>query len=113
MDKIVLFWIVLGVAGFAFALAVQMRVMVALVLRRALLAKFPELDRERANQAVMRAAGHDYDGAEDWLSQAAGHLTQDYPRPLSHLRKARKYSVILPLVLITIAAAGRFVLGVI
>lgn len=113
MEKIVLFWILLGVTGFAFALSVQMRVMTALVLRRALMAKFPKLDRDRANQAVIRAASSDYGETEEWLSQAAGHLTQEYPRPLNHLRKARRYSVLLPVFLLLIVIAGRFVLGVI
>jgi len=116
LDKTVLFWIVLGGLGFAFALAVQMRVVVALVLRRALNAWRPVFaDRVNANQAVVLAAAAgavpgDTDAA---MCDAVDHLRATYPMPLEHLRKARRYSVILPFLLLGLLGLGRVVLGVI
>lgn len=116
MDKTVLFWIVLGGLGFAFALAVQMRVMVALVLRRALMAWQPAFeDRVKANQAVVLAAAAEPvpDETDEDLATAAEHLRGLYPMPLGHLRKARRYSVILPILLLGLLGLGRVALGVI
>ena len=116
MDKTVLFWIVLGGLGFAFVLALQMRVMVALVLRRALKAWRPALeDRVKANQAVMVAAAAvaiPSDTDTD-VADAAAHLRSVYPMPLGHLRTARRYSVILPFLLLGLLGLGRLALGVI
>lgn len=116
MDKTVLFWVVIGVLGFAFALAVQMRVITALVLRRALRAWNTELeDRVKANTAVVWAAGAKPlpDDAKPWLQSAQAHLQETYPNPLAHLRTARRYSVILPVLLVGVLALGRFALGII
>ena len=115
MAKIVLFWILLGSVGFAFALAVQMRMMIALVLRRALKAWRPVFeDRELANQAVILAAGVEASVQEDGdIADAAKHLRETYPNPLNHLRTARRYSVVTPVLLIGLLAIGRFALGVI
>jgi len=52
-----IYWGALILLAFAFALAVQMRVMGALVLRRALFAWNTELDRTKANTAVVWASG--------------------------------------------------------
>lgn len=116
MDKTVLFWIVLGGLGFAFALAVQMRVVVALVLRRALMAWQPAFeDRVKANEAVVLAAAttpvpSDTDAE---VAAAAAHLRETYSMPLGHLRTARRYSVILPVLLLAVLGLGRVALGVI
>ena len=116
MDKAVLFWILVGGLGFAFALAVQMRVIVALVLRRALKAWREDLsDRIKANAAVVSAAGDQAlpPDAEPWLRDAAEHLKTTYPNPLRHLRTARRYSLILPVLLLGVLCLGRFIWGVI
>ena len=116
MDKTVLFWILFGLLGFAFALAVQMRVMVALVLRRALKAWRPVFeDRVKANQVVILAAGADPwpDETESDLVAGAQHLRDTYPLPLGHLHKARRYSVIAPVLLVILLALGRVVWGVV
>lgn len=115
MDKTVLYWILCGGVGFAFVLAVQMRVMVALVLRRALRDWRPDFeDRNLANGAVMLAAsrGDLVDIDPSSLRIAAEHLRSTYPLPLGHLRKARRYSVILPVILLALIAMGRLALGV-
>lgn len=114
--KIVIFWIVLGGLGFAFALAVQMRMMIALVLRRALKAWRPEFeDRIKANEAVVGAASEAAipESAPSGLSEAINHLRTTYPNPLSHLRTARRYSVVTPVLLFAVLVLGRIVLGVI
>ena len=116
MDRTVLFWILIGGLGFGFALAVQMRMMIALVLRRALKAWNDVFeDRIKANQAVMLAARPTPDLASDDadLLAAATHLRETYPNPLAHLQTARRYSLILPVLLLAVLALGRAALGVI
>ncbi|MEP1142939.1 MAG: hypothetical protein ABJH52_04410 [Henriciella sp.] len=116
MAKIVIFWILLGGVGFAFALAVQMRMMIALVLRRALRAWRPALEgREKANQAVMLAAAPEPVPAETDrdVAEATVHLRETYPNPLNHLRTARRYSLVTPVVLLGLLVLGRTALGVI
>lgn len=116
MDKTVLFWILFGVLGFAFALAVQMRIVTALVLRRALGAwRESFLDREKANRAVILAAGAAPVSSETDAdtSDAVSHLRNTYASALGHLRTARRYSIIAPVLLLGLVAVGRTVLGVI
>ncbi|MDJ0922391.1 MAG: hypothetical protein QNI84_14780 [Henriciella sp.] len=116
METALVFWILLGVIAFAFALAVQMRVVIALVLRRALKAWKPEFDdRVLANDAVIAAAGQSQSqsGAEPVQQSAAAHLIETYPNPLRHLRLARRVSLVAPVMLIVLLALGRFRLGVI
>lgn len=116
MEKVVLFWILCGVVGFGFALAVQMRMMIAVVLRRALKAWRPVFeDRVLANQAVMKAAAPALaeTGDDQDLSDAISHLRDTYPNPLQHLRTARRYSIVMPVLLLALLALGRTVLGVI
>lgn len=116
MDKTVIFWILFGLIGFGFALALQMRVVVALALRRALKAWRGDLqDRLKANQVVVWAAGSKPlpDATEPWLSEAVAYLRATFPMPLNHLKIARRFSVILPALLIVLIAMGRFGLGVI
>lgn len=116
MEKYVLFWILFGILGFAFALAVQMRVMIALVLRRALKAWNPDLeDRVKANSAVVWAASVKPlpDEAKPWLHDAVQHVQATYPRPLDHLRIARRFSLVTPMLLLVLVILGRTVLGVI
>lgn len=116
MDKTILFWILVGGLAFAFALAVQMRIVTALVLRRALGDWRDELtDRVKANAAVVWAAGARPlpSDSKPWLSEAVDHLQNTYPNPLGHLRKARRFSVVTPVLLLGVFALGRLVWGVI
>lgn len=112
--QLVLFWGLVIIVAFAAALAVQMRMMIGVVLRRALRAWRPELeDPQKANQAVLGAAGDNPlpDDAEPWLADTVAHLRTTYPNPLSHLRTARRYSVLAPIVLFGVLAYGRIGLG--
>ena len=116
MDKTVLFWILFGVLGFAFALAVQMRIVTALVLRRALGAwREAFVDREKANHAVVLAASAAplSGDLERETQDAVAHLKDTYASALGHLRTARRYSIIAPVLLLGLVAIGRTVLGVI
>lgn len=116
MAKIVIFWILCGGLAFAFVLAVQMRVMIALVLRRALKAwRSVFEDREKANRAVVLAAGTlpaESESDSD-IKEAAKHLRETYPNPLAHLRTARRYSLATPVLLLALLALGRMALGAI
>lgn len=115
MDKSVLFWILFGALGFAFALAVQMRVLIALVLRRALKAWNADLDnREKANLVVVQAAARTSDTVEQepWLQKSVAHLRETYPAPLKQIQIARRFSVLIPVLMIAYLAIGRFSLGV-
>ena len=116
MDKTVLFWVLIGGLGFALALALQMRVITALVLRRALKAWREEFaDRVSANAAVVAAANKApiAEALAPLAREAAQHLRDTYPNPLAHLRTARRYSMILPILLLGVLALGRLVWGVI
>jgi hypothetical protein len=104
----IVFWILLGMAIFAFALAAQMRMIISVALRRALAAKFGGLPTDAAYRlAVVEAA------SPAQASEAAIHLAKTYPNPLSHLRLARRASLIAPVLILLILIIGRFALGVI
>lgn len=100
-------------AGFAFALAVQMRVLIGMVLRKALAARDNRLDAGQANAAIGWAAGRtDVPvDAESWLAPQVDHLRSEYPRPLAHLQIARRWCVISPVLVVLLVAIGRFRLG--
>lgn len=84
----VIVMILAGLVGFAFALAVQMRLMISAVLRQALAAKFGGMPGDAAyRQAVVQA------GNEAPQSPHALYLMSEHPLPLSHLRIARKATV--------------------
>ena len=96
-------WTLLTLTGFAFALSVQMRVMIAISLRRALAAKFGGEGRDPAYHHAVQTAGRQL-AATDLVR----HLEAIYPVPLEHLSLARRASLILPFVLLGIAVMGRF-----
>ena len=106
------FWIVFGVAGFGLALALQMRVLVAKVLRFSVAAKYPKLHHNDV-RAVVRASPQseapavfsaEFNDMRDWVRD-------QHPAAVGHLARARRWSVILPLVILVVAAVGRFKLG--
>jgi beta-lactamase regulating signal transducer with metallopeptidase domain len=70
------FWILLGLGLFALVLALQMRMIVSVALRRALAAKFGGLPTDTAwRLTVVEAA------APAPASEAALHLANTYPAP--------------------------------
>jgi hypothetical protein len=103
-----LFWILIGLVLFAFILAVQMRMVISVALRRALAAQSGGLPGDTAYRlAVVEAAG------PSPASEAALHLARTYPKPLSQLRLARRTCLLAPLVVLLVLVAGRFAFGVI
>ncbi|MEM1146544.1 MAG: hypothetical protein AAGA72_04740 [Pseudomonadota bacterium] len=113
MDKTVLFWGLIGVLGFAFVLAVQMRVMIALVLRRWLKAtRGPVFDQNQlSNRTVMLAARQAPvpESAEPLVKDAVTEMRKMYPSPLAHLRLARRISIFAPGLILMVIAFGRMV----
>ena len=103
----VLFWTLAVITLFAIALAAQMRMMISVVLRRALAAKLGGQPNDVEYRATILAAGR---GPAD--TEAGQHLEAEYPRPLAHLKLARRVSMAAPAVLLLIVAIGRFWLGV-
>lgn len=104
----VLFWALVILTAFAIALAAQMRMMISVVLRRALAAKFGGEPSDAVYRAAIFAIGR---GPAD--SEAGQYLQAEYPRPLTHLALARRISLFAPLVLLVVVLAGRFALGAI
>jgi hypothetical protein len=108
MTVTAVFWVILVALFFAFALAVQMRVITAHVLRKALQARDSSLSPRQTGEAVALAASATVpEGAGDGMRAAIGHLMGEYPRPLSHLRIARRASLALPLAMFLLVAARR------
>lgn len=95
-------------AVFAFALAAQMRMIISVALRRALAAKYGGLPTAAEYRlAVVEAA------SPAQASEAAIHLAKTYPNPLSHLRLARRASLVAPVLILLLLIIGRLALGVI
>lgn len=101
-----LFWTLFVVLAFAIALAAQMRIMVSIVLRRALAAHFGGQPGDADYQLAIRPAR-----PGQAVSEARSHLETHYPRPLAHLALARKVSFGAPLVLLVLVIAGRLSSG--
>ncbi len=112
MDQTIVFWIVLGVVGFGLALALQMRFMVAKVLAISVAAQYPELHHNDVRAVVLASPLADAPvefSAE--LSAVRNQLREQHPGAVGHLARARRWSVILPFVVLVIAAFGRFKLA--
>lgn len=105
---IVLFWILVAALAFAIALAAQMRVLLSIVLRRALAAQFGGKHTDAAYRTAIYRVGR---GAPD--SDETRYLTTEYPRPVAHLTLARRVSLIAPALLLAVFLAGRYGMKVI
>ncbi|MCA8890625.1 MAG: hypothetical protein KDA56_02105 [Hyphomonas sp.] len=103
---VILAWTVLGLAGFAFVLALQMRMLISVSLRRALAEKFGgdyRAAEHLASIAATRAPGSEDAGAQ--------FLEATYPRPLAHLRLARRVTYTAPMAILLSLAWLRFAVG--
>ena len=98
------FWIVLGVLGFALALAVQMRLMIGVVVARALRARDPALEIAASRLAVVKAANGETGEPE------IDHINTTYPAQVRQLQLARRVSTVLPILILALLILGR-VLG--
>ncbi|MBO6584070.1 MAG: hypothetical protein JJ954_14030 [Hyphomonas sp.] len=99
----ILLFIVLGLAVFALMLALQMRWMISVALRRALTEKFGGLPSDIEYRAGVADAGRRVSHTD-----IATHLNQTYPNQLGHLRLARRVSVYTLPVIIGLLVILRF-----
>ncbi len=102
MAGTIIFWVLLGLTGFAFALALQMRLMIGVVVARALRARDKTLSVRDSRLAVVKA------GNGETRSPETDHIHQTYPDQIRQLRLARKVSIVTPILIVLIIAAGRF-----
>ena len=98
-------------AFFVFALAVQMRMLAGMALKRAAKAKFDGLDERTARFAVVGAVNGQRALEPGDAAGAAQYLGGEYPTALSHIRLARKVVRVMPVVILVIAAAWRVTTG--
>ena len=104
-DHDVKFFVIGLLVVFVFALAVQMRLMAGVALKRAAKARFEDLDERDARLAVAGAVA----GLVD--EGPATYLTQTFPGAIRHIRLARKGSAIAAVALIAVVAAWRLTGG--
>ncbi|WP_018148856.1 hypothetical protein [Henriciella marina] len=106
------FFIAGVLVAFLFALAVQMRVMAGLVLRRAAQAKFSELKDGTARFAVVHAvAGTDKLDAGDAVGEAATWLRTEYPAAIRHIKIARVATAVTAVLVLAVLIGWRFTVG--
>ena len=105
---IVLFWVLTALLAFAILLAAQMRMLLSIVLRRALAARFGGKHTDTAYRTAIYDAGR----AEP-DSQHAHYLPTEYPNPVAHLVLARRVALVAPGLLLILVLAGRYAFGVI
>jgi len=96
------FWILLGLTGFAFALALQMRLMIGVVVARALRARNGDLSIPDSRLAMVKA-GNGETGTPD-----IDHIHATYPAQVRQLRLARRVSSVTPILIVLILLAGRY-----
>lgn len=104
---IILFWTFVAALGFAILLAAQMRMLLSIVLRRALAAKFGGKHTDTEYRTAIYDVGR---GAPD--SEPTRYLSTEYPKPLAHLQLARRVALIAPALLLLLVLTGRYGLGV-
>jgi len=105
---IIIFWTLAALLAFAILLAAQMRMLLSIVLRRALAAKFGGKHTDAAYRTAIYDAGRIAPESEH-----AHYLSTEYPRPIAHLTLARRVALVAPALLLVLVLAGRFGLGVI
>lgn len=101
MAGTVFFWMCFGLTGFALALAVQMRVMIGVVVARALRARDKALPVADSRLAVVKAGNGDRGIPE------VDHIHETYPAQVRQLRLARRVSSLSPVLIVLILALGR------
>ncbi len=96
-----LFWTVFAALSFAFALAIQMRIILGVIIARALRARDDTLSIKASRLAMVRAGN----GISD--DDATAHIHATYPDQVRQLRLARKISVIMPVLIVATVAIWR------
>ncbi|WP_321490618.1 hypothetical protein [uncultured Hyphomonas sp.] len=97
-------WIVLGVTSFALVLAAQMRMLISVLLRRALAETFGGDFRDPAYRAAVAASGK-----TDTPGEHLAWLMETYPAQLAQLRLARRVTYTAPMAILLSLAYLRFV----
>ncbi|MEZ5997444.1 MAG: hypothetical protein R3B98_01975 [Hyphomonas sp.] len=92
-------WILTGLVGFAFLLAVQMRLLISVSMRRALAQEFGGDYRDAVHKASVQATR--LEAPED---TGAAWLLETFPHPVAHLRLARRVSYTAPMALFLLLA---------
>lgn len=105
---IIVFWTLSVILAFAILLAAQMRMLLSIVLRRALAAKFGGNHTDPQYRAAIYDAGRTAPGSEH-----ARYLAAEYPDPVSQLTLARRVALIAPALLLVLVLAARYLLGLI
>jgi hypothetical protein len=105
---IIVFWVLAAILGFAILLAAQMRMLLSIVLRRALAAKFGGKHTDAAYRTAIYDVGR---VAPD--SEHTRYLSTEYPTPIAHLTLARRVALIAPGLLLLLVLGARYGLGVI
>ena len=100
-----LFLALIGILVFAFALAIQMRMMIGVVVARAWRARYSALGIPESRLAVV-LAGNGEEGDEP-----VQHIYETYPDQVKQLRLARRVSKVTPFLVLLVAAVGRAVGG--
>ena len=114
MNAELAFWILFGVALFALALAVQMRLMVAKVLRVSVAAHHRDLPADEVALSVRASPPGPVSGeASPQVMEVRDWVRAQHPGAVAHLARARRWSRVMPVVVIVILAIGRIGLGVI
>ena len=105
---ILTFWILFGILAFALALAIQMRVIIGVILARALRARDPDLSIQDSRAAAV-FAGHGHAGVpgERGLSGGIAHLHATYPDQIGQLRLARRVCLVAPIGIVLLIAIAR------
>lgn len=102
MPTSLFFWILIGILLFAFALAVQMRMMIGVVVARALRARYSALGVPESRLAVVLA------GNGEAGDEPVQHIYETYPDQIKQLRLARRVSRITPVLVFLVIVAERF-----
>ena len=96
---------------FGMALAVQMRVLAGIALKRAARAQFPGLEDGPARFAVVSAVNGRVLDRGDEVGDASAWLAQQYPAAIRHVRLARKAAMVAGVVLFGVLVAWRLTGG--
>lgn len=105
---IIAFWVLAVVLAFAILLAAQMRMLVSIVLRRALAARFGGNHTDTEYRTAIYEAGRTAPASEH-----ARYLAEEYPNPLAQLTLARRVALLAPALLLLLVLAARYLLGLI
>lgn len=97
----VFLWILLGVFMFMLALALQMRVMIGVVIARALRARDKGLPIKESRLAVVKAGNGEIGTPE------VDHILATWPQQISQLRLARRVSRSMPFLMLAVFFTAR------